>query len=93
MRKSLSETSEDDSIKSETGHRNINYREWIKNRKELRQGLNKLDLDAEYLKRKKDLTEIEKRVLYKIMFVDKEIQTDVVVRIFNITHIFRPNIK
>ena len=54
----------------------INHKEWLKDRRKLRSGLNKLDLDFEYLKRKKNLTEVEQRVLKKITFIDKEIQTD-----------------
>jgi hypothetical protein len=38
--------------------------------------LNKLDLDFEYLKRKKNLSEVERRVLNKLTFFDKETQTD-----------------
>ncbi len=51
--------------------------EWLKLRKKLRQDLNNMDLSIEYLKRKKDLTELEKRLLKRMMFLDKEVQTDV----------------
>lgn len=53
----------------------------MKNRRILRRSLNKLDLDHEYLKRKKDLTESEKRVLGNFLYVEKEMQTDPVVKI------------
>lgn len=45
----------------------------------LRSSLNKLDLDYEYLKRKKDLSEIEKRVLNRLIYIEKEVQTDPIV--------------
>ena len=45
----------------------------------LREEINSLRLNAEYLKRKKDLTELEKRVLKKMTHVDVEIQTDAIV--------------
>jgi len=52
----------------------------MRNRRRLRKGLNKLDLDYEYLKRKKDLTEMERRVLNKFILVEKEVQTDPIVK-------------
>jgi hypothetical protein len=48
----------------------------MKNRKKLRDNLTKLELNEDYLKRKRNLTELEKKLLYKMLFVDKEIQTD-----------------
>lgn len=57
----------------------MSYEERMKKRRMLRRSLNKLDLDHEYLKRKKDLTETEKRVLSKFLYIEKEVQTDPVV--------------
>ena len=52
----------------------------------LREEINGLRLNAEYLKRKKDLTELEKRVLKKMTHVDVEMQTDeIVIGIFLLT--------
>lgn len=48
----------------------------MEKRKNLRDGLDKLDLNSEYLKNKKNLNEIEQRVLRSMIFVDKQIQTD-----------------
>jgi hypothetical protein len=58
----------------------ITQYDWIKGRRKLRNDLNQIDLDPLYLKRKKDLNEVEKRVLYKMLYLDKEIQTDTIVR-------------
>ena len=69
---SSSEAEEDD----ESGK---SYQERMRNRRNLRQNLNKLDLDPQYLKRKKDLTEIEKRILDRFLYVEKEVQTDPIV--------------
>ncbi|RNA45019.1 EF-hand domain-containing C3orf25 [Brachionus plicatilis] len=55
---------------------NLNYANWMKKRKNLRDGLNKLDLNSNYLKNKKNLTEVEKRVLHSMIYEDKQIQTD-----------------
>lgn len=52
------------------------YEEWLINRKKLINDLKNMSLNVEYLKRKKDLTETEKRVLKKLMSTDKETQTD-----------------
>ncbi len=54
--------------------------DWIKQRRKLRKDLNALDLDMNYLRRKKDLNDMEKRVFYKMVYYDKEIQTDTIVR-------------
>jgi hypothetical protein len=59
----------------------------LNNRKTMRNNLNKLDFDIEYLKRKKDLTEVEKRVLNKILYIEKEVQTDPIVNIFNLINL------
>lgn len=48
----------------------------MQKRKNLRNGLDKLDLNSEYLNNKKNLTEIEKRVLRSMLFADKQMQTD-----------------
>jgi hypothetical protein len=53
--------------------------DWLKDRRKLRKDLNALDLDMNYLRRKKDLNGMEKRVYYKMVFFDKEIQTDTIV--------------
>lgn len=65
----------------------LSYEERMKDRRMLRKNLNKLDLDYEYLKRKKDLSEIERRVLNRLMYCEKAIQTDPVVekRVINKT--------
>ncbi len=65
---------------SESDEEPINYKNWLAKRRVLRDGLNKMDLDLEYLKRKQNLTETEKRVLFKMMYFDKEIQTDPIVK-------------
>jgi hypothetical protein len=57
----------------------LSYADRLKARKSLRENLNQLDLDDKYLKRKADLTTMEKRVLYKITHIDKMIQTDPIV--------------
>jgi hypothetical protein len=36
-----------------------------------------MDLTVDYLKRKKDLTDIEKRLLKRMMFINKDVQTDI----------------
>ena len=41
----------------------LNNEKWLAERKALRQGLNNMDLNSEYLNNKKDLTESEYRVL------------------------------
>lgn len=76
-----SESEDDDDDDDSYDESKLSYEERIRNRKMLRQNLNKLDLDHEYLKRKKDLTEMEKRVLAKFLRIDKQIQTDPVVGI------------
>ena len=55
------------------------YQQWLEMQHKLREEINGLRLNAEYLKRKKDLTELEKRVLKKMTHVDVEIQTDPIV--------------
>ena len=60
--------------------------EWLKERRKLRDGLNAMDLNMDYLKRKKDLNEMEKRVLYAGLYFDKEIQTDMIVRDVTFLH-------
>jgi hypothetical protein len=52
---------------------------WLQKRKTLRHDLNNMSLNLEYLKRKKDLTELEKRVLRRMMFSDQDTQTDEIV--------------
>jgi len=52
------------------------YQQWLEMQHKLREEINGLRLNAEYLKRKKDLTELEKRVLKKMTHVDVEMQTD-----------------
>ncbi|CAF0895723.1 unnamed protein product [Brachionus calyciflorus] len=64
------------SYSSEDENEEIDYETMMMNRKNLRNGLNQLDLNPEYLKKKKNLTEVERRVLNKMIQVDKEIQTD-----------------
>ena len=54
----------------------ISYMAKLNERKQLRNGLNQLDLNVNYLERKKSLTEIEKKILHQMKFVDKEMQTD-----------------
>jgi hypothetical protein len=50
--------------------------EWILKRRKLRQDLENMDLTVAYLKRKKNRTEIEERLLKRMMFINKDIQTD-----------------
>ena len=45
----------------------------------LRKGLNGFDLNVDYLKRKKNLSEIEKRIMRRMMFTEIGIQTDPIV--------------
>jgi hypothetical protein len=52
------------------------YENWLENRKKVRHDLSNMGLNLEYLKRKKDLTELEKRVLRRMMFIDQQTQTD-----------------
>lgn len=68
-----------ESSSSEDEKENFDYNKWIEERKKLRSGLNKLDLNPEYLKKKKKLSEVERRVLNKMIHVDKEVQTDPIV--------------
>jgi hypothetical protein len=56
-------------------------RDWVRDRRKLRDDLNALDLSINYLRRKKDLNDMEKRVFYKMTFFDKDIQTDPIVQI------------
>lgn len=74
---------------NEYGRRRItrlNYDKHLKNRKQIRDDLNRLDLDIEYLKRKKNLTDVERRLLNKLKYQDMETQTDPIV--FFIVFIF-----
>lgn len=73
---------EGDETDDEDNELKLTYKEMLNNRKTMRNNLNKLDFDIEYLKRKKDLTEVEKRVLNKILYIEKEVQTDPIVNIF-----------
>lgn len=73
---------EDDDESTKTN--NIgDYKSWMKQRRRLRNHLNKLDLDVNYLRRKKNLTELERKVLNRLLYIDKEIQTDPIVTIFD----------
>ena len=58
------------------------HKNWLENRKKIRNDLNNMGLNLEYLKRKKDLTELEKRVLRRMMFIDQQTQTDEIVIIY-----------
>ena len=58
----------------------LSYEEKLEQRKTLRKGLNSFDLNVDYLKRKKNLSEIEQRILRKMMFTEIGIQTDPIVR-------------
>jgi hypothetical protein len=72
---SLDMESIDDEQENEINSQN-SYRSKLNERKQLRDGLNQLDLNLAYLERKKSLTEIEKKILRQMKYVDKEMQTD-----------------
>lgn len=63
----------------ENENRIASYEKWLEGRKKMRRDLENMSLNVDYLKRKKDLSEIEKRVLRRMMFSDKDTQTDEVV--------------
>ncbi len=50
----------------------LNYNEWLDKRKSLRKNLNDLDLNTDYLKRKQDLSECEKRVLKDLLAISED---------------------
>ena len=77
------------STDEESSENRLSYKHRLKARRSLRENLNKLDLDEKYLKRKADLTTMEKRVLYKITHVDKMIQTDPIVNLFSLAFILK----
>jgi len=80
VKKELNKDSSSSSDEESSENNTLSYKDRLKARKSLRDDLNKLDLDDKYLKRKADLTTMEKRVLYKITHVDKIIQTDPIVK-------------
>jgi hypothetical protein len=71
----------DDSSETDTEEKKeLSYEEWLSSRKTLRKSLNGFDLNVDYLKRKKNLSDIEKRILRRMMFTEIGIQTDPIVK-------------
>lgn len=77
------EDEEEDDDESTKTNNISDYKSWMKQRRRLRNHLNKLDLDVNYLRRKKNLTELERKVLNRLLYIDKEIQTEPIVTIFD----------
>ena len=71
---------ENDNIEKNENYFKLKEHEiWLERQKSIRKNLDNIGLNLEYLKRKKDLTELEKRVLRRMMFLDKDTQTDGIV--------------